>query len=73
MCVTHGKPCVQMHDNGEVYKRVGKLVHRGGEQQKGKEGKKKDETKKGREKERKRKSAFRQSELIDLDELDVGF
>ena len=33
-CVTHSKPCVHMHVNGEVYKRGGKLVHRGGEQQK---------------------------------------
>ena len=40
-CVTHGKPCVRMNVNGEVCKRGGKSVRRGGEQQKGKEGKKK--------------------------------
>ena len=49
--MTHGKPCVHMHVNGEVYKRGGKSVHRGGEQQKGKQGKKKEKEKKGREKE----------------------
>ena len=50
--MTHGKPCVHMHVNGEVYKRGGKLVCREGEQQKGKKGKKKREEKK-REKEKK--------------------
>ena len=38
--MTHGKPCVHMHVNGKVYKGGGKSIHRGGEQQKGKEGKK---------------------------------
>ena len=50
MCVTHG----HMHANGEVYKRGGKLVRRGGEEQKGKEGKKKREREE-RERETRRK------------------
>ena len=66
MCVTHG----HMHANGEVYKRGGKLVHRGGEEQKYKEGKKNREKKrerkrsKGERKKGKRKSTFRWSEVI---------
>ena len=52
-----------MHVNGEVYKRGGKSVRRGGEQQKGKEGKKRLKEKKGKEKEGEKKSVFRRSEL----------
>ena len=50
--------CDHMHANGVVYKRRGKLVRRGGEEQKGKEGKKKKKKKREREKrekERRRK------------------
>ena len=54
VCRKHGKPYVHMHANGEVYKRGGKSVLKGGEQQKGKEGKKKKKKKKTkREKEKK--------------------
>ena len=57
-CVTrHAKAnaCVHMHVNGKVYKSGGKSVCRGGEQQKGKEGKKiEKEKKKERRMERKR-------------------
>ena len=48
-CVTHGLPCVHMHVNVEVYKRVRKPVRRGGEQKKGKEGKKRRKKEKERE------------------------
>ena len=48
--------CVHMHFDGELYKRGGKSVRRGGEQQKGKQRKKnKKKEKKGREKEREKK------------------
>ena len=62
--MTHGKPCVHMHVNGEVYKRGGKSVRRGGEQQKGKQGKKKRKRRKGERERRKRKSTFQRSELV---------
>ena len=51
-CVTYSKPCIHMHANGEVYKRRGKLVRRGREQQKRKEGKKIEKKKKRAERER---------------------
>ena len=66
----HGNPCVHMHVNEEVFKRGGKLVRRGGKQQKGNEGKKREEKKKerkrrkGERKRGKKKSAFRRSELV---------
>ena len=41
----------QMHVNGEVYKRGGKSVHKGGEELKRKEGKKKKGRGKEKEKE----------------------
>ena len=53
-CVTHGKPCVHMHVNGEVYKRGGKSVRRGREQQKGTEGKKRRKKREREERERER-------------------
>ena len=59
-----------MHANGEVYKRGGKLVGRGREQQKGME--KREKTKrerkrrKGERKRGKRKSVFRGPKLIGL-------
>ena len=67
-CVTHGLPCVHMHVNVEVYKRVRKPVRRGGEQKKGKEGKKKEEKKrekekKGRQKEGNRNLTFLYSKI----------
>ena len=63
--MTHVKSCVHMHVNGEVYKREGKSIRRGVEEQKGKEGKKKDrKRRKGERKRGKRKSVFRWSELV---------
>ena len=44
---THGKPCVHMHANGEVYKRREKSIRRGGEEQNGKKGKKKGREEEG--------------------------
>ena len=65
--MTHGKPCVNMHASGNVYKREvipvcrGREEHKGKEKEKGKrkkereiEGKKKNE-KKEKEKEREKK------------------
>ena len=62
-CRTHGKPCVHMHVNGEVYKMGYKSVHRGGEEQKGKEGKKEKKEKKKKEKEKKGREKEKEKEI----------
>ena len=64
-CVTHGKPCVHMHVNGEIYKRGGKLVRRGGEQQKGKEGRKKRRKKEKEREERERERGGKENRRSD--------
>ena len=54
---THGMPCVHMYGTWNVYKMGWRLVHRGGEEQKGKEEKKekREREREKRERERGRK------------------
>ena len=77
-CRTHSKPCFHMHGTWNVYKMGWRSVHRGGEEQKRKEGKRKEKGRIGREKKRKRegekkgrerekrKLVFRKSKLVGL-------
>ena len=63
-CRTHGKPCVHMHVTWNIYKMGWRSVRRGGEEQKGKEGKRKGKGRKGREerKERDKEKKLREKE-----------
>ena len=53
--MTHGKPCVNMHASGNVYKWEVILVHRGREEHKGKEKEKGREGKERKKMEKMRK------------------